>query len=136
MTLMQVMSSGGFREGVTEVTSHTPWKYWKKCALFGSRTFFVLAFLNSNLILNKNLSGQSLSLWQIYVCLLQCLVTCESHCVILWAILRVACSLKANVSCIVQSLTKTCIFLKRSIPSEGHSKILNNSTVKPDWPYL
>ena len=68
------------------------------------------------------------------MCLFQCLVTCKDHCIILQAILSVA--LKANTSNIAQALKNICIFLERSVPSESHFNILQNSTLKPQWLYL
>lgn len=64
--------------GVTGVTSH-PLKQLKVIMLFfSSRVIFVcLAFLNSNVILNTNLSHQRLQIFMIL--LLQCLVFCEIH---------------------------------------------------------
>ena len=53
------------------------------------------------------------------MCLLQCLVNCEGHYIILSAI-RVACPIKANVLYIVRALTKLCIFIKNSVLFEGH----------------
>ena len=35
----------------------------------------------------------------------------------------------------VWAVAKIYIFLKKSLPSEGHSIILYNSTIKSDWPY-
>ena len=62
--------------------------------------------------------------------LLQCLVTCEV------VMSYVTCPMTVNVMHIVQTLTKECIFLKISVPSEGHFNIIYNSTFKPYWPYL
>ena len=39
--------------------------------------------------------------------------------------------MKVNTSHIVRALTKVCIFLKRSVPSEGNSNILYNSPLYP-----
>ena len=79
----------------------------------------------------------SLSLFtNIYIYLLQWLVTCEDRYVILWAILKVECPMKVNALYIVNALTKVCIFLKRSVASQGHFNLLYNSTLKPYWLYL
>ena len=80
---------------------------------------------------NTSLSRQSFSEFHTYMtcllqylvtcmCLLRYLVTCKGHCIILLAILRVACPMLANVSYILHALTKVCVFLKRSAPSKGH----------------
>ena len=67
---------------------------------------------------NINLSWHCLcTLTKIYMmCLLQCLVTCV---VKLSAILRYACPMKTNAFHILRALTKLCLFLIRSLPSEG-----------------
>ena len=70
------------------------------------------------------------------MCLLQYLITSEGHYIILRTILRIAYPMKANTSYIVGTLTKGCIFLKRSLSSEDQFNILYVSTLKPHWPYL
>ena len=56
-------------------------------------------------MLKTNLSRQSLSAFaNIYVCLLQCLITREGCHIIRWAILRGACTMKVNASYIVRAL--------------------------------
>ena len=73
---------------------------------------------------------------QTYVYLLQWLGTCEDRYVILWAILKIECPMKVNALYIVNALRKVCIFLKRSVASQGHFNLLYNSTLKPHWLYL
>ena len=76
----------------------------------------------------KSIPSKFERLYNIYMCLFQCLVTYKDHCIILQAILSVA--LKANRSNIAQALKNICIFLERSVPSESHFNILQNSTLK------
>lgn len=59
------------------------------------------------------------------MCLLQCLVTCEGH-YMLWAILKMVCTVQANASYIVRVLKK--MFLSKMIwDCEGYFIILYNS---------
>lgn len=69
-----------------------------------------------------------------YMCLLQRLVTCEGCHVISWAILKIACPMKANIYHSVWALTRIFIFLKGSVTSEDHFFILHNSSPNTRWP--
>ena len=44
--------------------------------------------------------------------------------------------MKANALYIVNALRKLCIFLERSVASQGHFNLLYNSTLKTHWLYL
>ena len=67
---------------------------------------------------------------------MQWLVTCKGCYIILWAILKVECPMKAKALYIVKALTKVCIFLKRPVASQGYFNLLYNSTLKLHWLYL
>ena len=81
-------------------------------ALFRSRHVFVLSILKLRSYGRYEYLVKVCVPSQIYMmCLLQCLVICKSHYIILWPLLRFVCSMKANASYIVRALIKVCIFL-------------------------
>ena len=105
----------------------------KNSALLSAYVFLCQAFLNLNLIacLSHHRMGSFTN--TLVVCLLQFFVTCEDHCIILWAILKVACLIKEIASYIVRVVTKICIILKMPVPWQDSFNILYNSTLKPHW---
>lgn len=126
-----VADSGGWQGWLV----NAPERIKKNSALFRSRSLFVISIFQFRYdVKYKSIPSKFERLYNIYMCLFQCLVTCKDHCIILQAILSVA--LKANTSNIAQALKNICIFLERSVPSESHFNILQNSTLKPHWLYL
>lgn len=89
------------------------------------------------MILNTNLSRRSLGAFiNLYDVFISVFGQLWRHHVILQAILRAACPIKANASYIVGAVTKVFILLKRDVHSEGHFNIIYNSTLKRQWTYL
>ena len=70
------------------------------------------------------------------MCLLQFLITRKDDYIILLAIPRIICPMKANTTHIFWALLKICIFQQRFVPSEGHFSILYNFTLKLHWAYF
>ena len=57
---------------------------------------------------------------EIYMCLLQCLVTCKGCYIILWAVLKVACPMKANALYIMQVWVSSQTYIYISIAVVSH----------------
>ena len=105
----------------------------KNYVLLSAYIFLCQAFLNLNRIacLSHHRMGSFTNILVVF--LLQFFVTCEDHCIILWAILKVACLIKEIASYIVRVVTKICIILKMPVPWQDSFNISYSSTLKPHW---